>query len=293
MPSQPAHQQIAAEILRDRYGATGPVTVAETWGASVVIEMDGLFLKANGDHSTTAETLVAQRVRAAGVPAPEIIGSGTDDRLPGGTWIVMRRMPGSGFAPRGAHKEQIPTTVADMARYLALLREATMPGFGWFGEDGRGTSASWPDWLRQQVTERAARLGDRLPADFAAVAHKVIDQVAPDLSQGSILNADLGLSHVLVEPTGHVVGLLDWAAAVIGDPLFDVATFSMGGPAGDPIQEVLQSQLLAAYGCDPNDPRLPLYRAVNHLSNAVWSIDNDITSWTDDLCRAADDLLRR
>lgn len=64
--------EVAAEILRERCGVTGPVTVHETWGASVVVEIDGLFLTANGDRSTAAEALVAQRVRAAGVPAPEI-----------------------------------------------------------------------------------------------------------------------------------------------------------------------------------------------------------------------------
>lgn len=292
MPTKTAYQEMAAEILRTEHGVTGPVTAHETWGASIVVEVGDLFIKANGDRSTTAETLVAQRVRAAGVPVPEIIDAGTDDRLPGGDWIVMRRMPGTGFAPRAAHETHIPTTIADMARYLTMLRDVTLPGFGWVGDDGVGTSSSWPEWLHRQVDERTARLGPRLLADFVGAAHAVIDKVAPDLPRGSILNGDLGLSHVLVDAAGHVTGLLDWAAAVIGDPLFDVATFSMGGPAGDPIQVVLQPQLLTAYGADLDDPRLPLYRAINHLANAVWCIDNDIPSWLDDLCRAAGELLR-
>lgn len=286
--------EVAAEILRERHDATGPVTVHETWGASVVVEIDGLFLKANGDRSTTAEALVAQRVRAAGVPAPEIIDSGTDSRLPGGTWIVMPRLPGVGFDASNATPAQIATAIADVARNLTILRDTTLPGWGWVGDDGRGTSPSWADWLHQQITERADRLGDRLPGDFVTSAHRAIDAIAPDLARGSVLNGDLGLSHVLVEPpTGAVTGILDWAAAIIGDPLFDVATFSMGGPADDPIHEVLQPRLLAAYGADPHDPRIGLYRAINHLSNAVWSVDNDMTSWTDDLCRAAVDLVGR
>jgi hypothetical protein len=51
--------------------------------------------------------------------------------------------------------------------------------------------------------------------------------------------------------------------------------------------------LIAAYGADADDPRIRLYRAVNHLDNAVWSIANGITPWTDDLCRAASRLLDR
>lgn len=92
-------------------------------------------------------------------------------------------------------------------------------------------------------------------------------------------------------PTGEVTGILDWAAAIIGDPLFDVATFSMGGPAGDPIHDVLQPRLIDAYGADPHDPRIRVYRAIHHLSNAVWSVENEVWSWTEDLCRAAVELV--
>jgi aminoglycoside phosphotransferase (APT) family kinase protein len=284
---------VAAEILRDRHGGTGPVRVHETWGASVVVEIDDLFLKANGDHSTVAEALVTQRVRAAGVPAPEVIDSGTDARLPGGTWIVMPRLPGVGFDASNATPDQIDRAIADVARNLTILRGTTFPGWGWVGDDGRGTSASWVEWLHQQVTGSAALLGDRLPSDFVVSAHHLIEATAGELSHGSILNGDLGLSHVLVDPlTGAVSGILDWGAAIVGDPLYDVATFSMGGPAGDPIQAVLQPLLVAACGVEPHDPRIALYRAINHLFNAVWSVDNDVSSWTDDLCRAAIDLVR-
>lgn len=285
---------VAAEILRQRYHLTGPVTVHETWGTSVVVEIDGLFLKASGDRSTTAEALVAQRVRAVGVPAPEIVARGVDPRLPGGTWIVMPRMPGIALDASNATPAQIDRAITDVARYLTILRETTMPGWGWVDDDGHGTSPSWADWLGHEIRHSADRLGDLLPAGFLSSAQDLIDAVVPGLARGSVLNGDLGLSHVLVDPpTGAVTGLLDWAAAVIGDPLYDVATFSMGGEADDPIHGVLQPRLLAAYGADPNDRRIGLYRAVNHLSNAVWSIDNDVRSWTDDLCRAAVALIER
>jgi hypothetical protein len=52
LPTQTTLHAIAAEILRERHGATGAVTVHETWGASIVVEADNLLLKANGDRST-------------------------------------------------------------------------------------------------------------------------------------------------------------------------------------------------------------------------------------------------
>lgn len=203
-------------------------------------------------------------------------------------------LPGVGFDASNASPAQRGRTIADGARYLTILRHTIMPGWGWVGDDGRGTSSSWTEWLRDQITTSAGRLGDRLPVDFVTSAHRLIDVVVPTLAAGSILNGDLGLSHVLVDPgSGAVTGLLDWAAAIIGDPLYDVATFSMGGPAGDPIQDVLQPELLTAYGADPADPRIGLYRAISHLFNAVWSVDNDVRSWTEDLCEAAVALIER
>lgn len=156
MPTPTAEQAIAAEILRERYGATGPVTVHETWGASIVVAADNLLLKANRDCSTVAETLVARRVRAAGVPAPEIVGHGTDVRLPGGRWIVMLRMPGVGFAPREAPETLVATTIGDVAHHLAALRDVHLPGWGRVGDDGRGESDSWTAWLHQSFDEAMA-----------------------------------------------------------------------------------------------------------------------------------------
>ena len=291
MTSMTAFHAVAVEILRERHDATGPVTVHETWGASVVIEVDNLLLKANGDRSTVAEALVVQRVRNAGVPAPQIIDHGSDPRLPGGRWMVMLRMPGADFTPHESTEVQVATTITDAARHLATAHNVHLPGWGRVGDDGRGESESWKAWLRQSVDETVAQLRNRLPANVTAAAHQAIDDT-PEPYQGSILHGDLGLSHFMVDPpTGHVTGILDWADAIIGDPLYDVATFSMGGPAGHPIQDVLQPQMIAAYGADPDDPRIRLYRAINHLNNAVWSIANDITTWTDDLCREATRLL--
>jgi aminoglycoside phosphotransferase (APT) family kinase protein len=283
---------IAAEILRERHGATGAVTVHETWGASIVVETDNLLLKSNGDRSTVAEELVLRRVREAGVPAPEVIDRGTDSRLPGGRWIVMRRMPGAGFAPREATEVQVATTIGDVAHHLTTVRDVRLPGWGRVGEDGRGASESWPAWLRHFVDEAIAQLHGRVPASVAAAAHRAIDDI-PAPAQGSILHGDLALSHLLVDPrTGQVTGIIDWADAIIGDPLYDVATFSMGGPAGDQIvEEMLQPRMIAAYGAGADDPRIRLYRALSHLDNAAWSIANGITSWTDGLCHAARRLL--
>lgn len=286
---------IATELLRGRHSLDGPAVVHETWGASIVVEIDDLLIKANGDRSTIAEALVADRVRAAGVPAPDMIDSGLDERLPGGRWMIMKKMPGKSWDASSADDDQIASVIDQVADLLIKLRTVTSPGWGWVDDTGHGISDSWKQWLHRQVDDSATTLGDRLPGDFVRDASAAIDRTVPYLPRGSLLNGDLGLSHVLVDDSGHrVTGLLDWAAAIIGDPLYDVATFSMGGPAGDPIQQVLQPRLIAAYAARTGDPvddrRVDLYRMINHLFNACWSVDNDVLSWTDDLCLAVQDL---
>lgn len=279
------------QILRDATGADGPGTVHETWGASVVVEIDGLLLKANGDRSTVAEVFLLRRLHEEGLPVPEVVATGTDRRVPGGAWFVMRRMPGTAFDASHADDRQRATAIETMAHWLALLADVRLPGWGWVGDGGCGTSPSWRAWLREQLDHHAVILDDMIPTGALAAGHVAVDAV-PEPPRGSVLNGDLGLSHVLVDAAGRVVGLLDWAAAVVGDPVFDVATFSMGGPAGDPIHDVLQPPLLAACGVDPADPRVQLYRAINHLANATWSVANEVPSWTAPLCAEATRLLR-
>lgn len=288
---------VATGILRERHGVSGPVTTHETWNGSTVIEIDELIMKVNDHPSAAAEQRVVDRVRSAGVPAPEIIDTGTDSRFPGRRWIIMRRVPGTSWDASAADDAEVGTVLADVAQLLLIMRELTCPGYGWIDPDGNGRSADWWKWLQDQITDRTHQLGGRLPPGFGPAATETIDRIAATPVNGSILHGDLGLSHVFVDPHTHrVIGLIDWSNAVIGDPLYDLATFAMGGPAGDPIQQRLQPRLQQIY-TDQLGPgavderRLGLYRMLHHLNNACWSVENHVDDWTVDLCTAAADQL--
>ncbi len=150
------------------------------------------------------------------------------------------------------------------------------------------------------MAESATVLGSHgwLSTSFQAKADRTICTVVPDEVPHSILNADLGLAEMLVDPdTGSVTGILDWGAAAIGDPLYDLATFAFGGPATDPLPRLLQPRIFDAYAAhvptvgDCSERLLALYRMLNHLSNACWSIAEGVDSWTKDLCDEATRLL--
>ncbi|MEQ7008198.1 phosphotransferase [Actinopolymorpha sp. B17G11] len=290
------HQELAAELLRERFG-TVDVRPHETWGSSVVVEAQtpdgGFFLKANGDRSVRAEAFVARTARDAGVPVPEILDLGDDTRLPGGSWILMGRVPGQQWDTRTLPEPATTVTINDLAEYLSRLHGVRLPGYGWLDNGGRGTSPTWRAWMRSEAAESAKVLvaHDDLPASFPAEVDRVIRAVVPDDVRPALLNADLGLSEIFVDPeTGAVTGILDWAAAAIGDPLYDLATFAFGGPAGHPLPPLLQPRLFDAYCAhDPMIAGRPerlvaLYQMLNHLANACWSIAEGVDSWTGDLC---------
>jgi aminoglycoside phosphotransferase (APT) family kinase protein len=286
------YQDIAAEVLRQRFGQ-GEIFVHETWGASVVVEHEGgVLLKANGDRSVRAEARIAAIVRDAGVPAPIVLEQGVDDRLPGGRWILMERVPGEVWDHRNASPDSLDATMRDLAAHLRRLHAIRLEGYGWIDDDGRGTSTSWTDWVRDEVAKSAAMLGDHLPTGFARRADRVVREVIGD-APSALLNADLNLSEIFVDPTtGMVTGIVDWAAAAVGDPLLDLATFAFGGPADDPIPPKLQPLLIAAYRPTDLDERvIDIYQLLNHLWNACWCIANGVDSWIPGFCTEGARLL--
>lgn len=290
------HQAVAADILLSQFGAD-EICVHETWWSNVVVSgrtpSGRVFCKASAEHSVQAEATVARVVRAAGVPAPRVIEVGTHEQLPGGLWLAMAGVAGQPWQPARARDGLIATTIDDMARVLVAAHGEKRTGYGWVDDDGNGGSQRWSDWLVDALHESMMMLSptDLLPGDFEHRAEQALTTLARDDVPGGILNGDLGLSEVFVEPaTGRVTGLVDWGSALVGDPLYDVATFVLGGPAGDPLPPKLAPRLLDAYAAlDPSirdrpDGLAGLYRMLNHLANACWSIENDVTSWTADLC---------
>jgi len=293
-----APQAIAADILVSRFGATR-TRAHETWWSNVVVSGDTadgtVFCKASAEHGVRAEAWVATRLREAGVPVPQVLALGADDRLPGGYWMATAGMPGQAWNPNLTSPAQTAMIIADVARHLHDIHRQHVDGYGWLSDDGHGRWPHWADWLTDScrealdVVEPTGLLASGLP-DRALHALRQV----PDPPSASIVNTDLGLSEILVDPAiGRVSGILDWNSAVAGDALLDVATFAMGGPAGDPTPLRLAPLLMDAYAAlDPPIRARPaglpaVYRMLNHLNNASWSVLNHVDDWTAPLCAEA------
>jgi aminoglycoside phosphotransferase (APT) family kinase protein len=252
-------QQRAVEVAAAYVGAE-PVSVrAEwTWGPTVVVALtfaDGLraYVKAGAEQDVHREAAVIARARAAGVPVPEVLGTGTDLGLPGGRWLLTRAVPGRKLSDQGLESPTTSRTLDELADIYARLHAVSLPGFGPLAADGScGTLASWSQWQRDTMEKALAQLGPSAPADrFRSLAATFAADL--DRAPGVLLHADLGDGETYVDPsTGAVTAIVDWGAALVGDPLYDLVRFVGGGPAEDPRPKLLHPRLQARY-LGPND----------------------------------------
>lgn len=267
------------------YVGASPVHVHAplTFGPTVVVGLefaDGLvaYVKAGAEQDVHREAAVIARVRAAGVPAPEVLGFGFDADLPGGRWLLTRAASGVRLNALGLESPTIDRTLDDLVTLYARLHQEALPGFGLLLADASGgTLPSWSRWQRETIEKALAQLGE-VPFDALGLCMAF----APDLdrAQGVLLHADLGDGETFVEPsTGAVTCVVDWGAALVGDPLYDLVRFVGGGPAEDErprsVHPKLHARYLARTGLSPESAErmLAFYRFHICVVEAAWGED--------------------
>jgi len=160
----------------------------------------------------------------------------------------------------------IPTAKV-LWRKPPVLALAALPGtaLGRLGEPSIASSAAWvaagaavrmlhdaplPPWPSRRLDESASHLDGEckwlvtsgvLPADLVTrnrrVAEAALRPWTPVFTHG-----DLQITHVFVDDD-EVTGVLDWSEAGQGDPLYDLATLTLG-------HEERLGDLVAGYGTD-------------------------------------------
>ncbi len=190
------------------------------------------FYLKSGD-AMEAEARACDLARSVGVPAPRIVAVDP-------TYLICAETPG-GPVDAGAS-----TVIAATGRHLRALHEIT------------GSGSDWASVLIQPV-DVLHKLADIIPPDLVrrlrATIPPFVDTVAE--VQPVLLHGDLHPRH-LYAVGNELTGIIDWGDATYGDPLFDVARFSMAG-------ERATRALLAGYGIEQTPARdrtLSLYRVL-------------------------------
>lgn len=285
-------QLLACRVLSRHCGELAEVSPHLTWRPESVVVgarlADGaeVVLKASGDHSVGVEAATLRRAAAVGVPVPPVLEEGVAQDLPGGRWMLLRKARGRPWALPTPNVRASARTQDDLGRVFARLHACALPGYGPLTEDGAGSYPRWSDWLRRALAEplRFLHSGGHFDCELVTRVERLFAGHASMLDRrpGVLVHGDLGNLEIFVDRRNRVVDLVDFGAAVVGDPLYDFAHFVRGGPADDPRSAAILPRVRKSYvahgGNEPADwDRLfSIYDVFNAVRNAEWSVQENI-----------------
>ncbi|WP_405066712.1 aminoglycoside phosphotransferase family protein [Kribbella sp. NBC_01510] len=196
----------------------------------------GVYYLKSG-NTIAAEAEACDLARSLDVPSPRVIA--VDLTAP--TYLITAELPGE---PTNS-----PQVLAEAGRCLRRLHTIHDP------------SADWPTNLLKPI-ETLDRLTSVLPDQLA---QRLRDTVPPFVRtvadiKPALLHGDLHPRH-LYAVGNKLTGVLDWGDAMYGDPLFDIARFTMSGPA--PTAAFLTGYPLS---------RTPYINHTLSLYRALWSL---------------------
>ncbi|MGK3111267.1 phosphotransferase family protein [Streptomyces sp. WAC05858] len=216
-----------------------------------------LIAKSGAGEGIRREAAVLTMLRETKVPVPHAVLLPANPTFPNDL-LLLEVLPGYAAEPDS-------DVLTDAGESLRRLHDMELPGFGLIGtvhERPTGVFDTWVNFLATVLAD--AR--QTIPVDVLPVAAH--DEVAAHLGRrrihahlagvgrGILLHGDLMPKHVW-SSEGHLAALIDWGDATVGDPLFDLARFSMAG------QEAFQ-KFLKGYGnaTPPDAYLLSFYRMV-------------------------------
>ncbi|HET6481707.1 MAG TPA: phosphotransferase [Actinoplanes sp.] len=217
-----------------------------------------------GPGRLPAAAWAAATLAAAGIPVPRVLGYTSrvcvETRCPGRALDTMDDLPVIGAVAAGA------------GALLRRVHAITVSGFGRLDAAGRGTHPDLRAWLLDRRPPPASATSWRALLD--EVHHTLAEHAGRLAAAGArLLHGDWAARHVIAAD-GRVTGLVDLASVRGGDPLTDLAAWSLQESAA------LTRALFAGYFRTPPDEAartaLTLYRlriAASLL--AVHSVGND------------------
>lgn len=203
------------------------VEVVVAHSERATLRVGDVFLKVDGDQRRIDVEVEAMAM--APVPTPEVLW-----RKP--SVLALAAVPGQPLGRLGGAATTSPTAWAAAGAAIRKLHEAPLPPW-----PGRSLDA-----LIADLDDECAALiaNDVLPADLVK-RNRQVAEAALQSRTPVFVHGDLQISHLFLEGD-EVTGIIDWSEAACGDPLADVATFTLG-------HEDRLTDLLAGYGADDVD----------------------------------------
>lgn len=201
-------------------------------------------------HLMTLECALMARLREEGLAVPaceyaEVGGRGVHR---------LARVGGASLTSLDEDEPRMSAALGEAARFLARLHRIRGHGFGPLSAGAlpqlAGIHERWGDYLRVRLDdhlrmcERIGAVSRRERADIEerfATLLPAIPEVPP-----ALLHGDPG-SHNFIVADGRIGGVVDWEDALLGDPLFDLASLCTFQP------ERRHPAIVSAYGARLED----------------------------------------
>ncbi|MFF7646139.1 phosphotransferase [Streptomyces canus] len=201
------------------------VKVVVAHSERATLRVGEMFVKVDADQARLDVEVEAMAL--APVPTPEVLW-----RKP--HVLAIAALPGATLGRLGGPSTGSPTAWAAAGAAVRKLHEAPLPPRP--GQAGRSITA-----LAAELDDECERLVTNgvLPADLVTRNRQVAEAAFRPWT-AAFTHGDLQIAHVFVDGD-EVTGIIDWSEAGQGDPLYDLATFTLG-------HEEHLADVLAGYG---------------------------------------------
>jgi aminoglycoside phosphotransferase (APT) family kinase protein len=209
------------------------------------------------------ETALTPLLRAGGVPVPAVLGADLEGQDAGAPFVVVERVAGRTLAAidddSAVAESAVLTGLKNLGATLRVLHSTQGSGAGPISTDRTAGIASHPTGLADswgafiglnldRHLEACVAAGVLASADASRAAALCSRTIDPAVDTGRLLHGDPGGHNVVLGPGGEVNGLVDWEDALVGDPVFDVASAALFQP------ERRWSALFEGYWASPTLP---------------------------------------
>lgn len=216
----------------------------ETEGVPLILQRVRSSTLASG-FSMVAEADLLRAAGASGVPVAPVVDASDDSSIVGAPFIVVERLPGETIARRilrdDAYAVARERLIEQSAQALARVHAIDPSSVG--------------NLKREDQLSSVLSIYDMLTPDMGThpafdIGFRELERSRPESQREVVLHGDYRLGNLLVDEQG-LVAALDWEIAHLGDPLEDLAWFSIrawtfGGP-GEVAGVGTVDELLGAY----------------------------------------------
>jgi len=208
--------------------------------ASYIMRTPPAGTKAKSAHDMGREYNVMQKLKPVYPYVPEMIAFCHDESVIGREFYIMEKLSGiipranmpKGMALSEAQVRQLCTNVIDKMIELHKVNYQAA-GLTDLGKGAGYVQRQISGWSDRYIKAKT----DNVP-DFARVMRWLAEHMPDDIAT-CVIHGDFRFDNVVLDPEDptHVIGVLDWEMATLGDPLMDLGnSLAYWVEADDPVQ---------------------------------------------------------